>query len=83
MKFRPTFKAKNFASGLNIIFDIYDKNHNLISTVNATEWGNTGNYYVETGNIFFFFLPLLVIARTPLGEKIDSTILDKNSIYRM
>lgn len=44
---RIVFAAKNYISGQNVNFKIYDENQNIIFDELGTEWGTTGNYYID------------------------------------
>ncbi len=44
---RIVFAAKNYQTGLNINFKVYDSNQTLIFDDLGTEWGTTGNYYID------------------------------------
>ena len=44
---RIVYGAKNFKSGLNLTFEVYDFDGNLIVSKKATEVGNLGIYYAD------------------------------------
>jgi len=44
---RIVYGAKKFKSSLNLIFEVYDFNGNLITTKHATEVGHLGIYYAD------------------------------------
>ena len=43
---RLVFAAKNYVTGQTVNFKVYDEN-NLIFDDTGTEWGTTGNYYID------------------------------------
>lgn len=44
-KIRVAFASKDFVSGQQVRFKLYDWNENLIDTSFGNEWANTGVYY--------------------------------------
>ena len=44
---RIVYGAKGFESGLNLTFEVYDFDGNLVASKTATEIGNLGVYYAD------------------------------------
>lgn len=44
---RVAFASKNFVTGQQVRFKLYDRNENLIDNSFGNEWANTGVYYKD------------------------------------
>lgn len=80
-KVRVAFAAKNFVSGQQVRFKLYDRNENLISNSFGNEWADTGVYYKEWNLRFFRYKPYLVLAEEENGAWKACKLLTKNTIF--
>lgn len=70
---RISFVAKNFTSGLHVVFDIYKKNGTKLATVMGQEWAHTGVYYIDYILLFGVFL---VVAHDTAGHWKAARMID-------
>lgn len=77
-KVRPTFASKNYVSGQQVHFKIYDSDGNLVKNQVAHEWANTGVYFLELNLNFGGDKTYLVIAEEANGRWKASKLLTQN-----
>lgn len=75
---RIAFASKDYVTGQQVLFKVYDKNENLIYQGFGNEWANTGVYYLEGNLSFLFGQTYLVMAEEVTGNWKASKIVTQN-----
>lgn len=77
---RIAFEAKDYASGQQVLFRVFNKDNNLIYQGYGLEWGNTGVYYIEGDLDFTLAQTYLIVALDITGEWKSTKLISKQDI---
>jgi hypothetical protein len=77
---RVAFASKDYVSGQQVRFKVYDDDNSLIYQGFGTEWANTGVYYVEGDLNFWFGQTYLVMAEEVTGNWKASKIVTRQDV---
>lgn len=78
MNVRVAFASRNFVSGQQVRFKLYDRNEHLINTSFGNEWADTGVYYKDYNLSFGGNRVYLVIAEEVTGNWKASKLINES-----
>lgn len=79
-KVKPTFASKNYVSGQQVRFKIYNDDGHLVLNQVAHEWASTGVYFLDLNVNFCGDKTYLVIAEEVGGRWKASKLLTQNDV---